>query len=196
MAIVKCGNSHFYDNEKYTECPHCAELKNSPNEDSVTVAMVSQERQVENYAAQYLKQSAPGAHVSLSVDRDSEKTVSIFEKKGIKGYTAGWLVCVKGEELGRDFPLYAGFNRIGRAYGNDIVLKDSQVSRQEHCSIIYEEKKNRFYLSPKGGNLVYLGEELLVGAQEIKSGQVITVGETKLEFAAFCIGEKKWAKKE
>lgn len=198
MAIVKCVNSHFYDNEKFSECPHCAEHCKSKNTDldSVTVAMVSQERQVENYAAQYLKQSAPSAHVNLSVDRNEEKTVSIYEKKGISRYTAGWLVCVKGEELGKDFPLYAGFNRIGRAYGNDIVLKDSQVSREEHCSIIYEEKKNVFYISPKGGNLVYLGDEVLVGAQQIKSGQVITVGETKLEFVAFCIGEKRWTKKE
>ena len=32
-------------------------------------------------------------------------------------------------------------------------------------------------------------------AQEVASGEVITIGGTKLEFVAFCKGEKRWAKK-
>ncbi len=75
------------------------------------------------------------------------------------------------------------------------MLDDPQVSREEHCSVIYEEKKNVFYVFPKDGNLVYAGDEMVEQAQEVSSGEVITIGGTQLEFVAFCKGEKRWAKK-
>lgn len=202
MAVVRCSKSHYYDNEKYKECPHCAGASGGGIEqESVTVALQSQ--QVDNYAVEYVKRTSPAANLQNAASGydasrrggDDERTVSIYEKKGVARFTAGWLVCVEGEEYGRDFTLYAGFNRIGRSAGNDIVLKDMQVSREEHCSIIYEEKKNIFYVMPKGGNLTYLDDEIISQAQEIKSGQIITVGDTSLEFMAFCTGEKRWEKK-
>lgn len=195
MAIVTCQNGHFYDNEKFGECPHCAG-PGTETQDSVTVAMAQQSREVERYAMEYLKRSAPQTHVKISVQEDEEKTVGLYQKRGMEKCTAGWLVCIAGEAYGRDFPLYAGFNRIGRGSGNDIRLNDNQVSRDEHCSVVYEEKKNVFYLTPKGGNLTYVGEEMVHQAQQIAGGDVITVGQTQLELAVFCTGDKKWAKKE
>lgn len=183
MAIVQCASLHYYDNEKFNVCPHCARLAEKKQEKKPV-----QDEQIESYAMEYIKRNR--AEVK---EGDSEKTIGIYQKRGAS-YTAGWLVCVKGAEYGRDFPLYAGFNRIGRAGDNDIVLTDAGVSREEHCSVIYEEKKNIFYILSKAGNLTYLEDMLLEQAQEIESGQVITVGETQLEFVAFCTGEKRWIK--
>lgn len=198
MAIIQCPNGHYYDNEKFSGCPHCASLAESmgSQQESLTVALAQEARQVENYAVEYLKNNAPQAAAPASVQREMEKTVSLFEKEGVSKCIAGWLVCTEGEEYGRGFPLYAGFNRIGRSRGNDIVLTDPHVSREEHCSVIYEEKKNVFYLFPKDGNLVYAGEEMVEQAQELTDGQAIAIGETKLEFVAYCKGEKKWEKKK
>ena len=198
MAVVQCEKAHYYDNQEYQQCPHCAELREQGNkeQDSLTVAMVQESRQIESYAAEYLNKVSKKAASSASIDQDSDKTISIFEAQGISKCIAGWLVCVQGEEYGQFFPLYAGFNRIGRSHSNDIVLKDSKVSREEHCSVVYEEKKNLFYLFLKGGNLAYLGGQTVKQAQELTHGQIITVGEAKLEFVAYCTGEKKWVKKE
>lgn len=197
MAIVQCENSHYYDNEKYRECPHCAEkARGGGEEDSVTVAAAHQARQVENYVAEYLKRNAGSGrvHVAIPAGEEEEKTVSIYAKRGTAKYTAGWLVCVGGAEYGRDFPLYAGFNRIGRGPENDISLNDMQVSRDEHCSVIYEEKKNVFFLVPKAGNLTYADEELAEQAQPILNGQILTLGETRLELVVYCAGDKRWKK--
>lgn len=109
-------------------------------------------------------------------------------------YAAGWLVCTGGKDYGRDFPLYAGFNRIGRTSENDIVLTDEHLSKGEHCSVIYEEKKNVFYVVPKAGSLVYANDVLVEEAKEIKEGTVIMAGETELELVVFCKGEKRWEK--
>lgn len=185
MAIVKCANSHYFDNEKFSECPHCANLAGGGvQKEDFSESLEAQK--VGSYAADYIRKNRMGA------ERDEEKTVGIYRKREYCGCTAGWLVCIEGEEYGRDFPLYAGFNRIGRSKENDVVLTDPQVSREEHCSVIYEEKKNVFYLFPKAGNLTYIGEVPVDEAKMIESGQVITVGQTRLEFVAFCVEEKRW----
>lgn len=199
MAIIQCGAGHYYDNEKFSECPHCAMAAQAGGgeKESLTVALAHESRQVENYAVEYVKKNAqaPLPNPTARRDAEEEKTISIYQKKGVSRCIAGWLVCVEGEANGKDFPIYAGFNRIGRSHSNDIVLDDPQVSREEHCSVIYEEKKNVFYVFPKDGNLVYAGDEMVEQAQEVASGEVITIGGTKLEFVAFCKGEKRWAKK-
>lgn len=194
MAIVQCSRSHYYDNEKFSACPHCAEQKSGHgvSDDSATVALEAE--QVENYAMAYLKQSAPTAHIRVPTQNREEKTISIYEKNGVAGCIAGWLVSVRGEEYGKDFRLYAGFNRIGRARANDIVLTDAGVSREEHCSVVYEQKKNVFYILPKAGCLTYVEDELLEQTKELLGGQVITLGETQLLFVPFCVGERKWTK--
>lgn len=182
MAVVKCEKGHFYDDEKYAQCPICE--KGAP-EESLTVAI---NRQVENYAAQYVQHHADHQYV----ETDKEKTIGISSHRAEQKYTVGWLVCIQGTDKGRDFRLYAGFNRIGRGYDNDIVLKDMQVSRENHCSVIYEEKKNRFYLMPEHGNMVYRDKILLQQAEEITEGSVIQIGESELELVVFCRGERRW----
>lgn len=209
MAVVQCKFAHYYDNEKYEQCPHCAALSEKSAQEQQAVEAVSQARQIEDYAAQYLRQhrvqkqeAVPHPQTadpslqkpSAPLREDDEKTVSLYQKCGAARYTVGWLVCVEGNEYGRDFPLYAGFNRIGRAGNNDIVLADMQVSMEEHCSVIYEQKKNIFYVLPKAGCLVYIRDALVQQAQEIVSGEVITLGETKLELVAFCRGDRRWGK--
>lgn len=193
MAVVQCKNGHFYDNEKYRQCPHCAALDGKTAQGQQMAEAISQARLAESYAAQYIRQRRSHPADTKEQEADDEKTVSLYQKRGDARYTVGWLVCVGGAEYGRDFSLYAGFNRIGRSGGNDIVLADAQISMEEHCSVIYEQKKNIFYVLPKAGSLVYVRDSLVQQAQEICDGEVITLGETRLELAAFCKGERRWA---
>lgn len=211
MAVVQCRNAHYYDDEKYQQCPHCAALQEKAAQDKQMAEQVSQARQIESYAAQYIRQHSrsrtedskpqtPNIQGRMPVESsrevDDERAVSLYQKRGAAQYTVGWLVCVEGEEYGRDFPLYAGFNRIGRSGSNDIVLSDVQISMEEHCSVIYEQKKNIFYLLPKAGNLVYVRDDLVQQAQEIESGEVVAIGETRLELVVFCKGERRWTERQ
>lgn len=201
MAVVRCTRGHYFDNEKFSTCPHCTSHKTEWPESF-------SQRQTDSYAAEYIRKNRAGAEKEeraytekTDIERaniektNTEKTTGIYQNRESTRYAAGWLVCIKGEEYGCNYPLYAGFNRIGRSYGCDITLTDPMVSAKEHCSVIYEEKKNLFFVLPKDGNFVYVEEETVEGAQEIKSGQVITLGETQLELAVFCTGEKRWIKK-
>ena len=105
----------------------------------------------------------------------------------------GWLVCIKGEERGQDYRLHVGKNFIGRSPSMDVILTDDKkISREKHCAVIYEPKRNLFYLSAEGGNLVYLNDTLAESSRQLNEGDRITVGDTTFIFIPFCRGERKW----
>ncbi len=107
-------------------------------------------------------------------------------------YTTGWLVCVKGKDMGKDYRIFAGNNFVGRDYGMDIRIEsDEMVSRKNHCSVVYEKRERRFYIVPME-NFVHLDGKLLNKAEEIQSGQEVTIGNTTLVFVAFCGKDRAW----
>lgn len=191
MAIIQCSDGHYYDNEKYDQCPHCAEKSPRGTEarsEGVTVALDRME--TEEYAAYYVKQHA----ASQKVEMDEQRTVALGNKG--REFVCGWLVCTRGVERGQDYRVYTGYNRIGRDYGNEIVIQgDLQITRKGHCMVVYEERKNGFYLVPQSGNLAYLNDHLLEKPESLVDGDKITVGESEFEFVAFCRGGRKWEAK-
>lgn len=203
MAVVQCKNNHYYDNVKFRECPHCAKMM----EDGDTGRAVLETQRAGVYASEYIRRSIQSRSVPEQgmqersmhkpqgmPARDRKEGAPVSAKRLEGGYTVGWLVCVDGADYGRDFPLYAGFNRIGREVENDVILTDMQVSAEEHCSVIYEERRNVFYIVPKAGSLVYADDVPVEQAEEIENGTLLTVGETNLELVVFCKGEKRWKK--
>lgn len=185
MAIIKCEKGHFYDTNKYTKCPFCCKGEFNDPEDK-TVHLVTSE------------EGNPIQKVQLTSRRDAvdeERTVGFFSPQKGNDYVVGWLVCTEGKDKGRDFRLHHGFNRIGRDYGNDVVLAgDQTIARTSHCSIAYEDKSNQFFLIPEHGNATYFRDGFLDEPVLLKSHDVFEIGESKMEFIAFCEGGKKWKK--
>ena len=94
------------------------------------------------------------AKESYEIDNDKTVAVHVFEN-GIEP-VVGWLVCVNGEEKGRDYRLIRGRNCIGRDSDMDVTIrKDQKVTREEHCSVVYDEKSNLTFLVPGNGTLTY-----------------------------------------
>lgn len=96
-----------------------------------------------------------------------------------KGQIFGFLFSVSKTMAGEFWPLMLGANTLGRGSGNSIVLAESTVS-ETHASIhvISRAKKLIVYIKDdqsKTGTL--LNGELLRGEADLKSGDVITVGE-------------------
>lgn len=191
MAVVKCENGHFYDNEKYSACPHCANQLDLADGDEHTVSL--SDNLIEQAIAIHLKTGEKQSYTD--VDYDDEKTISIFSVNKGNDFVTGWLVCVDGPEKGRDYRLHYGFNKIGRSRSLDIYLEeDRQISRDAHCAVVYEYNKNEFFVMPQDGNLVYLNDAMLTEPQRLSTGDIISLGATKLEFIAFCRGMRKWEK--
>lgn len=130
-------------------------------------------------------------------ESEEEKTVALNAfLTGVEPVT-GWLVCMSGKDRGTDFRLIRGRNKVGRDILMDVSIRhDMTVSRQEHCSIVYDERSNMSFLVPGNGTLTYYKGEMLRQAQQLKSGDEIEIGETKFIFISFCEGERVWKEEE
>ena len=175
MGIRRCENGHYYDDEKFFRCPYCGiniDLEDEIDSDQdKTVAI---------------------ADINYSED-DDDRTIMAEGKEEKRYFVTGWLVCVDGAEKGRDYRLHMGFNRIGRSYQMDIWLEDDlAITRDNHCSVIYDDKNGQFLVKPSVGTVTYLNGNILLSAEIIKTGDRIRVGQSTLELVAFCNGEKKW----
>lgn len=190
MAIVKCGKGHFYDDQKYGSCPFCK--KEQPERAGL--------RGQETVAA-YKAGAGTGedretvwlSYAGTGGNREDARTVGIYSPFRGNDFVTGWLVCTKGEERGRDFRLHYGFNRIGRGLLMDVcILGDEQISRNSHCSVVYEHRKNEFSLVPENGCLTYFKGEALQEPVKLHSGDRFVIGDTELVFIAFCGEGIRW----
>lgn len=220
MAVVRCPHGHYYDGVKFSTCPHCgisiaAGAPAAPNaaangaepkaavkpekargglfgwlDRDKTVALTPSKPTEEDHTialAQVMEDSA---------DEDV-KTVGFYS--GAKGndFVTGWLVCVEGQEKGRDYRLHHGFNRIGRDPGMDVqIADDPAITRKNHCSIVYDDRGNQFSLVPSTGALTYFKDSLLTKAEMLQMGDIIVMGNSTFEFIPFCRKGRVWEKEE
>lgn len=108
----------------------------------------------------------------------------------------GWLVCVKGNSIGKSFCLRSGKNFIGRDASMDVVIADDRsVSRNRHAIVIFDPKSKAFLVEPgMSRELFYLDDELVLTPQIIKAYQVLTIGNTDLMFVPLCGEHFDWEK--
>ena len=101
----------------------------------------------------------------------------------------GWLVVIAGPGIGRALEFSYGLNKIGRDSDQNICVDfgDAKISRRHHAAVEFDPRDRKFYLS-KGENLLYLnGERVGTGTErELSTGDQLTIGDTTLQFVAFC----------
>ena len=181
MAVVRCENSHFYDDNRHSSCPHCVATSASPD-DAKTVSGANIESRALSQRLVDFGAVSPG----------DEKTIGIYMKKHGQDPVTGWLVCVKGPEKGRDFRLHSGRNFLGRAPNMDIsVAGDEQISRENHCTLVYEPKTQAFFLMPDSAN-TYLNGENITEAALLKDSDIIKAGASEFMFVPFCRKGREW----
>lgn len=202
---VKCKNGHWYDPNMHRSCPHCKRASEQLSlalddvvEDDRTVSIAEVDLSLGEQLGRVMEEpilNVANDIVNLEEElTDSDKTVSFgfFDLEGVVP-VVGWLVCIRGEERGKDYRLHTGKNFIGRSHSMDVVLVDDKtISRDRHCSVIYDPVSTKFYLLSEGGNIVYHNGRIVETASEIRNGDIVIVGHTALAFIPYCQEGRTW----
>lgn len=190
MLVVQCENKHYFDQEQYEQCPHCQRtLPKKPRRGISEMQAAPEPSRTNNTAP---KDGLTPYKVPPPQGQD-EKTVGIFQVQAGIEPVVGWLVCVEGGETGRDFRLHAGRNFIGRAPSCDITLdSDRKISREQHCSVIFEPIRSEFWLSRGNGDAVSVNGERLENNCKLQAEDRIVIGSYRFVFVPFCSAERSW----
>jgi hypothetical protein len=209
MNLTRCKNGHFYDEDRFNSCPHCGDASQADNptqplarNDSVTVAVETLElddqptKPMADLSLAEAVSSAAAQTRPMPGSDDTSKTVQFIDKAFHVKPVVGWLVCVQGEYMGEDYRLVAGSNFVGRAETMDVVIKgDNSVSRDRHAVIVYDPKSLIYMIQPGAAKeLSYLNDSVVLNVQELKAGDVIALGDTKLMFFPCMSADFNWEK--
>ena len=161
--IIRCKNGHYYDSEKYNECPHC--------------------RQDRVYQRNHQRRQEGLSDNTLRMDCLDNGVTPVV----------GWLVCVDGYMKGQDYRLVSGFNRIGNKVSDDILLFDSGLGDERTaCSIVHDMKAAVSYLVPEEGMNVLLNGEAVSDVVAIQTDDEIRIGDTAFVFIGYCTSNRRW----
>ncbi len=223
MKRVRCAGAaqHFFDGDRYDKCPHCGapldeeggEVRFERVEIGGATVPVSEQQTValdwndsgdkdvtislddlQNNRTDFLP--TPPMRTDWSRD-DDVKTVTMYSK-GKQEPTVGWVVALCGNYYGKSFELISGQNFIGRDIGSAIRLDmETSISRTKHANIIFEPRKQVFFLvNGEGSGLTYHNDNLVMGNVELKPYDRIQIGEVVFLFVPLCGKNFQWSGEE
>ncbi len=204
--IIQCPRGHFYDADVYAACPHCANSAAAGetipmNDETVSMdsGLAPAQPIVPDVPSQGVIDNFKGFTAGGAQD-DDDRTISVDMLNSSISYepVVGWLVCIKGKEYGKSFELKSNKNYIGRSPDSDIALSgDVSVSRHRHAIIIFDSVSNVFIGLPgEAKELWYLNNKVVLTSQELKAGDILTIGATRLLFVPLCGEGFSWKDQE
>jgi hypothetical protein len=109
----------------------------------------------------------------------------------------GWLVVTEGPGRGRSLEIGIGANSIGRDARQKIALNfgDDTIHRTQHATLVFDPKSRNFFLQAGSDsrNLTYIEDALVLAPVQLRGGEIIVIGQTKLVFVAFCGPNFSWS---
>lgn len=138
-------------------------------------------------------------------DNHTEVVDDVIQGKQVRP-VVGWFVCTKGEDLGKDFHIYGGYNTIGRsdAYAPSkptVDLSDKHISRDAAMVLSYDSLYNEYTLSKvvDSETVCRYNKKMIHGSIELKAYDRITLGkreEVELMFIPLCGEQFTWEEDE
>ena len=139
------------------------------------------------------------ANVTVPIVSDDDRTLPVTADMldGMVEKPApvvGWLVCTDGVNKGTDYRLHQGRNFIGRSPEMDVcILGDNTVSRSSHAIVVYDPRSNVYLAQPGSSKeLFYVNDKLVLNPVELKTMDLLNIGDTKLMFVPLCGEQFHW----
>lgn len=204
MAQARCRNGHIYDPDIFGEnCPYCDRSATAIDFDRSMERTVgiqgggmdafSKSHPVDTIAPEEIKKTAPPKEFTVKQE-EIGKTRPAWTPASGTDPVVGWLVCVQGHELGKDYRLYGRTNMIGRSGEMDVQIRgDDTITSNTHAKIDYDVLNNQFYLLPGNNkNTIYLNMAPVYAAQKLEAYDRLRFGKTELIFIPLCSEKFRW----
>lgn len=190
MAIIRCENKHYYDDNNHDSCPMCAKAAIETEDTDFSDRLRRQDTIYKDVTADSESEQLTEAYGAMV--NETDKTISIYTDETGSNHCVGWLVCVNGPVKGKSYTLHSGRNFAGRSLEMDIVLSDDlKISREKHFSIIYDPKSIAYYLIPESGSTL-LNDTPITTEMNLKEGDTIHAGDSDYAFVPFCKEGRTW----
>lgn len=179
MDMKQCAFGHFYDASLYDTCPYCNEKTgNATDPNVIATGILSDDK-------------SPLADMAGRVDMGVTVPLDAMAKAHP---VVGWLVCVKGPDMGSSYEIHNENNFIGRSEAMDINIRnDLSISRDKPLLVTYDSDSRTFYCGFMGGHgIVRLNKKPLISTEEIHARDLIEIGKTTLMFMPFCGPDYDW----
>jgi hypothetical protein len=90
------------------------------------------------------------------------------------------LIIRTGAQMGMEFPADQAVVRLGRGSGNDVILQDTQASRN-HAEIM--QQGGQVFIRDLGStNGTFVNDERVIGAQPLRPGDRVRIGDTIMAY--------------
>jgi hypothetical protein len=195
MAIARCPNGHYYDDAKFSSCPHCSVFGANPRPDATQSAAF----RVPSFGDEEktVSKERPFVLDDEKTERfaggDEEKTIGFMRSALRADPVVGWLVCVEGAEKGRDYRLHAGRNFIGRTWKMDVnIVDDRSISRENHASIVFEPNEAVFMIVNGESVKTYLNGVPVTSPMPLAAGDKVGLGDSLYDFVPYCGRDRRW----
>lgn len=121
-----------------------------------------------------------------------EPPVEVLQEEEVP--VCGWLICIEGARVGKDYKIHKGKNFVGRGDDMDIrIIGDNEIYRKNHTVIVYDSKKlNTVILPGDSAGLAYLNEEPVYVPTELKPYDTISLGKSRFLFVPLCGKNFSW----
>jgi hypothetical protein len=193
--MTRCPEGHFYDPTKHNSCPWCALPADVEGGEKTRPASPPPLPPPPGVAAGPPPPPPPPLPPVPKAGAATKRAGA--EVAGAKNDpVVGWLVCLAGPDRGRDFRLRAEKNFIGRSPAMDVcVAGDETVSRDRHAMVIFDPKKQVFWVVPGDATgLVYLNGDIVHAPTQMQQDDLLELGQTKLVLIPFCGTKYSWSR--
>ncbi|MDD6037976.1 MAG: hypothetical protein PUD20_04130 [bacterium] len=196
MNVIKCNVGHYYDGDKYPNCPHCC--KNS-------------QEKIQYASSPSFEQGSKKMKTTVSSEKDSslteivgrsketdfdddERTVLLCMTNKRAEPVVGWLVCIKGESFGESYPLRGNKNYIGcLANSNVIIRQDNDVFEEQYGVIIYDNYRRTFIAQPRETReSYYINGKTVINDVQLQAYDILDMGNARLIFMPLCSEKFCW----
>lgn len=183
MKITKCANGHYFDLEKFKECPVCKAGNDIliKNEERTQALFYTDKRPVKDQIRTegYFERS----------DKDG-RTIGVYRTQK-ENPIAAWIVCRNGSSRGKFFAIYTGKNSIGKSRSMDIVIAGKDVCEENHACIVYDYRNIEFYITGINGK-IQLNQQDIIGWNKLHSNDSFIIGDLVFDFIPYCNKERNW----